>query len=91
MRCTIAGCSFYLQASDVERAMSGIKAEPVSGACVRVGRRWYPVEQVGAVITGQDRRDFSAAEVTRALKKLGFTCSPTSPDSSAEGSPRLTE
>jgi hypothetical protein len=84
MRCTIAGCSFYLQASDVEQAMSGIKTEPISGACVRVGRRWYPVAQVGAVITGQDRRDFSGAEVTRALERLGFTCRSTSPDSSAE-------
>ena len=83
MRCTIAGFSFYLQASDVEQAMSGVKTEPISGACVRVGRRWYPVKQVGAVITRQDRRDFSGPEVTRALQSLGFTCRPTAPASSA--------
>ena len=82
MRCTIAGCSFFLQASDVEQAMKGIKIEPISGACVRIGRRWFPVKQVGAVITRQDPWDFSGAEVTRALQNLGFTCSPTSPDPS---------
>jgi len=82
MRCTIAGCSFFLQASDVEQAMKGIKTEPISGPCVRIGRRWFPVKQVGAVITHQDRRDFSGAEVTRALQNLGFTCRPTSPEPS---------
>lgn len=82
MRCTIAGCSFFLQASDVEQAMKGIKTEPISGPCVRIGRRWFPVKQVGAVITRQDRRDFSGAEVTRALQNLGFTCRPTSPEPS---------
>ncbi|MFF8194785.1 SCO5918 family protein, partial [Streptomyces bobili] len=30
--------------------------------------------QVGQVITRQDRRDFSAAEVLRAMVRLGFTC-----------------
>jgi hypothetical protein len=79
MRCTIAGHSFYLQASDVEKAMSGVKPEPIPGACVRVGRRWYPVKQVGAAVTRQDRRDFSGVEVTRALQSLGFACSPTPP------------
>lgn len=79
MRCTIAGRSFYLQASDVEGAMKGIRPEPITGACARVGRRWYPVKQVGAAVTRQDRRDFSGTEVTRALTSLGFTCSPTPP------------
>ncbi|MEZ0090110.1 SCO5918 family protein [Streptacidiphilus sp. EB129] len=82
MRCTIAGHSFYLQASEVEAALSGIKPEPITGSCVRIGRRWYPVKQVGAVVTRQDRRDFSAAEVMRALQGLGFTCAPTPPDAS---------
>ena len=79
MRCTIAGHSFYLQPSDVEKAMGAIKPEPIAGACVRVGRRWYPVKQVGAVVTGQDRRDFSGVEVGRALRSLGFTCLDTPP------------
>jgi hypothetical protein len=29
--------------------------------------------QVGAVVTRQDRRDFSAGEVMRAMRALGFT------------------
>ncbi|OKI03130.1 hypothetical protein A6A06_39585 [Streptomyces sp. CB02923] len=28
------------------------------------------------VITGQDRRDFTAGEVVRAMTRLGFTCHP---------------
>lgn len=39
-----------------------------------IGRRQYPVKQVGEVVTRQDRRDFSASEVTRAMTALGFTC-----------------
>ncbi|CAM5544906.1 hypothetical protein GCM10010253_63550 [Streptomyces badius] len=39
-----------------------------------ISRRVYPVKQVGEVITRQDCRDFSSAEVVRALSKLGFTC-----------------
>ena len=74
MRCTIAGYSFNLIPSEVERALSGIDPEPVQGESVLIGRRTYPVKQVGAVITHQDRRDFTAAEVSRALRKLGFTC-----------------
>jgi hypothetical protein len=31
------------------------------------------------VITKQDRRDFTAFEVTRALTRLGFTCHETPP------------
>jgi hypothetical protein len=76
VRCVIAGCHFDLTASEVQQAMGGITPEPVTGESVRIGRRSYPIKQVGAVITRQDRRDFSAAEVTRALTRLGFTCSP---------------
>lgn len=79
MRCTIAGQSFYLQASEVETAMKKIEPEPVAGACVQVGRRWFPVLQVGAVLTGQDRRDFTTAEVTKALLRLGMDCRATPP------------
>ncbi len=39
-----------------------------------IGRRTYPLKQVGQVITRQDRRDFSAGEVLRAMTQLGFTC-----------------
>ncbi|MGW1997025.1 SCO5918 family protein [Embleya sp. NPDC001921] len=79
MRCTIAGQSFHLQMNEVERAMSGVKPDPITGESVRIGRRTYPVKQVGSVITGQLPRDFSAAEVSRALTKLGFTVLPTAP------------
>ncbi|WP_238315068.1 SCO5918 family protein, partial [Methylobacterium organophilum] len=54
--------------------MRGIKPEPVAGDSVIIGRRHYPVKQVGQVITRQDRRDFSAGEVLRAMTQLGFTC-----------------
>ncbi|MGR6997376.1 SCO5918 family protein [Yinghuangia aomiensis] len=38
-----------------------------------IGRRRYPVKQVGLVLTRQDHRDFTADEVTRAMARLGFT------------------
>ncbi len=76
MRCVIARFPFDLVKSDVQESMKGRKPEPVTGESVTIGRRTYPVKQVGEVITGQDRRDFSAGEVTRALTRLGFTCHP---------------
>jgi len=74
MRCVIARFPFDLIKSEVQEAMSGIKPEPVTGDFVIIGRRHYPIKQVGAVITRQDRRDFTADEVSRALIRLGFTC-----------------
>ncbi|MFJ2773200.1 SCO5918 family protein [Streptomyces sp. NPDC087300] len=74
MRCVIARFPFDLTKNGVVESMRGIKPEEVVGASVIVGRRTYPVKQVGQVITRQDRRDFTAAEVLRALTKLGFTC-----------------
>ncbi|MDQ0945689.1 SCO5918 family protein [Streptomyces sp. V1I1] len=74
MRCVIARFPFDLVKSDVQQSMTGIKPEPVTGDSVTIGRRTFPVKQVGEVITGQDRRDFTAGEVTRALTRLGFTC-----------------
>jgi len=76
MRCVIAHFAFDLVKSEVQQSMKGIKPEPVVGEAVIIGRRTYPVKQVGEVITRQDRRDFSAGEVTRALGRLGFTCLP---------------
>jgi hypothetical protein len=75
VRCIIAGYPFHLTASEVRQAMSGVTPELIVGESVRVGQQAYPVMQVGAVITRQDRRDFTAAEVVRALTRLGFTCS----------------
>jgi hypothetical protein len=74
MRCIIARFPFDLTKSDVQRLMKGVKPEPVTDASVIIDRRTFPVKQVGEVITRQDRRDFSAGEVTRALTRLGFTC-----------------
>ena len=60
--------------SGVLESMEGVKPEEVIGASVTIGRRTYPVKQVGQVVTRQDRRDFSAGEVLRAMTQLGFTC-----------------
>ncbi|MFG2581287.1 SCO5918 family protein [Streptomyces malaysiensis] len=76
MRCIIANYAFDLTVREVTDAMSGVTPEPITGPSVQIGRRVYPVKQVGAVITRQDRRDFTAGEVTRAMKRLGFTCHP---------------
>jgi hypothetical protein len=76
MRCVIARFAFNLVKSEVLESMKGIKPEPVTGESVIIGRRTYPVKQVGEVLTKQDRRDFSASEVTRAMSRLGFTCRP---------------
>ncbi|MFI8517636.1 SCO5918 family protein [Streptomyces sp. NPDC085481] len=74
MRCVIARFPFDLTKSGVLEAMKGVKPEQAAGECVIIGRRTYPVKQVGQVITRQDRRDFSAGEVIRAMTRLGFTC-----------------
>jgi hypothetical protein len=79
MRVTLARRHFYFHPSEVEQAMNGVAPEPVvAGASVDIGGVRYPVMQVGSVITRQDRRDFSAGEVHRAMKALGFTCHVTS-------------
>jgi len=74
MRCTIAGHSFHLQPSDIERAMAGVDPESSQGYFVEIGPRKYPVKQVGALVSGQSRADFTAAEIRSALTRLGFTC-----------------
>ncbi|WP_149182270.1 SCO5918 family protein [Streptomyces sp. TRM49041] len=74
MRCVIARFPFDFVMSEVEGLMSGVRPEPAVGPCAVIGRRTYPVKQVGEIITKQDRRDFTALEVTRALRRLGFTC-----------------
>ena len=76
MRCVIARFAFDLVPSEVEASLKKVTPEPAAGECVVIGGKTYPVKQVGEVITGQDRRDFSAGEVTRAMSRLGFTCRP---------------
>ncbi|MEO3972533.1 SCO5918 family protein [Streptomyces sp. CAU 1734] len=77
MRCVIARFPFELTRSGVLESMKSVKPEPVVGESVIIGRRHFPVKQVGQVITRQDRRDFSAGEVIRAMTLLGFTCRDT--------------
>ncbi|MFC7218088.1 SCO5918 family protein [Streptomyces polyrhachis] len=74
MRCVIARFPFDLTKSGVLETMKGVKPEPITGGSVIIGRRHYPLMQVGQVVTRQDRRDFSAGEVLRAMTRLGFTC-----------------
>ncbi|MGW7423055.1 SCO5918 family protein, partial [Streptomyces sp. NPDC054813] len=56
MRCVIARYPFDLTKIGVLASMKGVKPELVTGASVTIGRRRYPVKQVGQVTTGQDRR-----------------------------------
>ncbi|MCR8573791.1 SCO5918 family protein [Streptomyces sp. Isolate_219] len=79
MRVVIARFPFDLIKTEVQDSMKGVKPEPITGESVLIGGRHYPVKQVGEIITRQDRRDFSAGEVTRALTRLGFTCSSSTP------------
>ncbi|MER7764011.1 SCO5918 family protein [Streptomyces sp. NPDC097619] len=74
MRCVIARFPFDLTKAGVLESMKGIEPEEVIGESVIIGRRTYPVKQVGQIITRQDRRDFTAGEVLRAMTRLGFTC-----------------
>ncbi|MFD9166728.1 SCO5918 family protein [Streptomyces sp. NPDC059558] len=89
MRCVIARFPFDLTKSGVLESMKGVKPEPVVGESVTIGRRVYPVKQVGQVVTRQDRRDFSAGEVVRAMTMLGFTCHGL-PQAPAAPAPALT-
>lgn len=74
MRCIIARYPFDLTKSGVLASMKDVTPELITGESVTIGRRRYPVKQVGEVITRQDRRDFTSGEVTRAMTRLGFTC-----------------
>ncbi|MCE7080048.1 SCO5918 family protein [Streptomyces sp. ST2-7A] len=74
MRCVIARYPFDLTMNGVLTSMKNVTPEPITGESVTIGRRRYPIKQVGQVITRQDRRDFSSGEVVRAMTRLGFTC-----------------
>ena len=89
MRCVIARFPFDLTKSGVLESMKGVKPEPVTGESVIIGRRHYPLKQVGQVITRQDRRDFSAGEVLRAMSQLGFTCRAVPAAAPADGESAL--
>ncbi|MEU3825428.1 SCO5918 family protein [Streptomyces sp. NPDC029080] len=87
MRCVIARFPFDLTKTEVEQSMTGITPEPVTGLAVTIGRRVYPVMQVGEVVTRQSRRDFTTAEMRRALTRLGFTCHDAAPVTPAWDTP----
>jgi hypothetical protein len=72
-RCVIARYPFELTKRVVLASMKGITPERVTGESVTIGRRRYPVEQVGQIVT-RHRRDFTSGEVVRAMTRLGFTC-----------------
>lgn len=74
MRCVIARYPFDLTKNGVLASMKGVTPEQITGESVTIGRRRYPVKQVGQIITRQDRRDFTSGEVVRAMIRLGFTC-----------------
>ncbi|MGW0087007.1 SCO5918 family protein [Streptomyces sp. NPDC003393] len=74
MRCVIARYRFDLTRTGVLASMKDVRPELVTGESVTIGRRRYPVKQVGRVVTRQDPRDFTVGEVTRAMTRLGFTC-----------------
>lgn len=74
MRCVIARYPFDLTKNGVLESMKGVTPEAITGESVTIGRRRYPVKQVGEVVTRQDRRDFTSGEVVRAMTRLGFTC-----------------
>lgn len=73
MRCVIARYPFDLTKNGVLDSMKGVTPELITGESVTIGRRRYPVKQVGEVVTRQDRRDFTSGEVVRAMTRLGFT------------------
>ncbi|WP_326580119.1 SCO5918 family protein [Streptomyces sp. NBC_00487] len=74
MRCVIARYPFDLTKDGVLALMKGVTPGLITGESVTIGRRRYPVKQVGQVITRQDSRDFTSGEVVRAMTRLGFTC-----------------
>ncbi|CAM5733153.1 hypothetical protein SALBM311S_11285 [Streptomyces alboniger] len=74
MRCVIARYPFDLTKDGVLESMKAVKPELVVGESVTIGRRRYPVKQVGQIITRQDRHDLTSGEVVRAMARLGFTC-----------------
>ncbi|MGW4047566.1 SCO5918 family protein [Streptomyces sp. NPDC004721] len=74
MRCVMARYPFDLTKTGALASMKGVRPELVTGESVAIGRRHYPVKQVGQIITPQDPRDFTVGEVTPAMTRLGFTC-----------------
>ncbi|WP_457493145.1 SCO5918 family protein [Streptomyces sp. P5_D11] len=87
MRCVIARFPFDLFKSEVMDSMKGIKPEPVTGDSVVIGRRVYPVKQVGEVITRQDGRR-AGGGAARPAPRPFRACVPNGPTPTAHRRPR---
>jgi hypothetical protein len=68
----VAGRSFALRASQVERSMQAVLPEPLKDHFVVIGQRRYPPKQVLGEITGLDRAEFTSHHARRILTGLGF-------------------
>jgi hypothetical protein len=71
-RVIVAGRSFALRASQVERSMRAVLPEPLKDHYVVIGQRRYPPKQVLGQITGLDRAEFTSHHARRILSGLGF-------------------
>jgi len=69
---SVAGRSFTLRASQVERSMRTVLPEPLKDHFVVIGQRRYPPKQVLGEITGLDRTEFTSHHARRILTGLGF-------------------
>jgi hypothetical protein len=76
----IAGRSFSLRASQVERSMRMVLPEPLRDHFIVVGRRRYPPKQVLGEVTGLDRAEFTTHHARRILTGLGFAAGRRSAD-----------
>jgi hypothetical protein len=68
----VAGRSFALRASEVERSMRAVLPEPLKDHFVVIGQRRYPPKQVLGEVTGLDRAEFTSHHARRILTGLGF-------------------
>ncbi|MFG3118995.1 SCO5918 family protein [Streptomyces sp. NPDC048197] len=80
MRCVIARFPFdLLKTADARKCT---KPEPDTGESVLIGRRQYPVKQVGEIISGQDRNEPGGVGSVRAdhgeLRRVGSPGRPRS-------------
>lgn len=69
----IAGRSFELDSSSIERALEDTLPAPIKDHFVVVAGRRFPVKQVVSAVTGLDRADFTTHQARSLLRRLGFT------------------
>lgn len=76
----IAGHTFGLDTTQVERSLDGLLPEPIKEHFVVVEGRRFPPKQVISAVTGLDRADFTTHQARSALRRLGFTVARRSTD-----------